>query len=67
MNYKEVVHLLVQVITSWEVLGVTVVLIVYMFLVFYVSRLYHRPRSFDLLEKKSPKQKKPAAEPEVED
>lgn len=41
----EVRRLLFQVITSWQVLAVTVVLIVYVFIVNYVARVYHhRPR-----------------------
>jgi len=37
--------LLIQVITSWQVIAITVGLIMYMTLVFYVARIYHRPRS----------------------
>jgi hypothetical protein len=36
--------LLKEVITSWQVIAVTVALVMYMFLVFYVARAYHRPR-----------------------
>ena len=42
---KELMDLLFQVIKSWQVLAVTVVLVAYMFLVSYVARRYHRPRS----------------------
>ncbi|MCL2319051.1 MAG: hypothetical protein FWC45_03120 [Treponema sp.] len=38
----EIKELLVQVITSWQVLAVTGVLIVYIFLVNFVARVYHR-------------------------
>jgi len=44
MFSEEVRKLLVEVITSWQVLAVTVILIVYIFLVNYVARLYHRRR-----------------------
>ena len=37
--------LLFQVIISWQVIAVTIVLVLYMFLVNYVARIYHRPRS----------------------
>ena len=37
--------LLFQIIQSWQVIAVTIVLILYMFLVNYVARTYHRPQS----------------------
>jgi hypothetical protein len=45
-------NLLVQVITSWQVLAVTGVLIAYVFLVRYVARLYRRNRPFSRPGKK---------------
>ena len=44
MFNEELRQLLVQVITSWQVLAVTVVLVLYIFLVNYVSRTYYRRR-----------------------
>ena len=44
MFSREVRELLFQVITSWQVIAITVVLVMYMFLVNYVSRSYNRPR-----------------------
>ena len=44
MFSEEVRKLLAQVITSWQVLVVTGVLIIYVFLVNYVARLHHRRR-----------------------
>ncbi|MDR2314239.1 MAG: hypothetical protein LBE02_06865 [Spirochaetaceae bacterium] len=41
MFSKEIFSFLIKVITSWEVIVVTVVLILYFTLVFYVARLYH--------------------------
>ena len=41
MFNEEVRSLLAQVITSWQVLVVTVVLIIYVFLVNYVARTHH--------------------------
>jgi hypothetical protein len=72
MNLQELLQLLPQVLTSWEVLAVTVVLILYFFLVFYVARLYSRPKSFSMTPKpvkpaKSKTKTKAPAEPEVED
>ncbi|MDR2607899.1 MAG: hypothetical protein LBC57_05855 [Treponema sp.] len=36
--------MLLQVITSWQVLAVTIAVILYFFLVSYVGRNYRRPR-----------------------
>ena len=48
MFSEEVKNLLVEVITSWQVLAVTVVLIIYVFIVNSVARLHHRPRHLPL-------------------
>jgi hypothetical protein len=55
----ELKSILIQVITSWQVLAATGVLILYVFLVRYVARLYrrNRPLSFS-----SPKKEKTAGE-----
>ena len=42
MFSAEIRKLLFQVITSWQVLTVTGILIVYIFLVNYIARIYHR-------------------------
>jgi hypothetical protein len=50
--------LLREVITSWQVIAVTIALIFYLNIVFYVSRTYHRPRfklSGKIKFKKKPK------------
>jgi flagellar biosynthesis/type III secretory pathway M-ring protein FliF/YscJ len=44
MFSKELRDMLLQVITSWQVLAVTVAVILYFFLVSYVGRSYRRPR-----------------------
>jgi hypothetical protein len=44
MFSKELRDMLLQVITSWQVLAVTIVVILYFFLVSYVGRNYRRPR-----------------------
>ena len=44
MFSEEVRKLLAEVLSSWQVLAVTVVLIIYIFLVNYVARLHHRRR-----------------------
>jgi hypothetical protein len=44
MFSDELKSLLIKVITSWQVIVVTIVLVIYVFLVNYVARLYHRKR-----------------------
>jgi len=41
---EEVRKLLIQVVTSWQVLVVTGILVVYIFLVNYVAAVFYRPR-----------------------
>ena len=41
---EEMLGMLIQVVTSWQVIAVTVAVLLYMALVRYVARLYHRPR-----------------------
>jgi hypothetical protein len=55
MVSSELTALLVQVITSWQVISVTVAIVFYMSVVSYVARLYHRPRA--ALKSKPKKQK----------
>jgi hypothetical protein len=40
----EMLNMLIQVVTSWQVIAVTVAVLLYMLLVRYVARLYRRPR-----------------------
>jgi hypothetical protein len=51
----ELKSLLIQVITSWQVLVVTGILIIYVFLVRYVARLYRRSRPLSFSPKKKEK------------
>jgi hypothetical protein len=44
MFSKEVLELLIQVVSSWQVIAITVAIIIYLNIVFYVARAYHRPR-----------------------
>ena len=60
MFSEEVKKLLVQVITSWQVLAVTGILIIYIFLVNYVAKLHHRHRQPFLPKAKSKKAATPA-------
>jgi hypothetical protein len=58
MFSKEVVGLLLQVVTSWQVIAVTIAIVLYMSLVSYVSSAYRRPRA---VSKNKPKKQKPEA------
>ena len=59
MFSDDVYELLRQVITSWEVIVVVIVLVLFLKIVFYVSRAYHRPGGFKVkkinIRKKKPK------------
>jgi heme/copper-type cytochrome/quinol oxidase subunit 2 len=63
MFSREIFDLLIQVVTSWQVIAVTVAVVLYIFLVSYVARLYHRPRSVSIFpsKPKKVKEKKAAA------
>ena len=66
MFSSEVRSLLVQVITSWQVLAVTVVLVIYIFLVNYVAKIQNRRRMPKLVMPKIKKLKpEKTAEPVV--
>jgi len=63
MFSKEVLGLLKQVILSWQVIFITVALVLYIFIVNYTARSYHPPRNFKKISfKLKPKKAKPAAE-----
>jgi hypothetical protein len=58
--------LLKEVLTSWQVIVVTLVLLLYTHIVSYVSQKYHQPRSFKKINlfKKKKDQAQVAAVPE---
>ena len=64
MFTKDFFNFLLKVITSWQIIVVTIALIIYFSLVSYVARLYHPQRSeFSFSSKpKKKKEKAPAAE-----
>jgi len=66
MFSKELRELLSQVITSWQVWVTILVLVLFMYLVGYVSRTYHRPRISKSKAKKK-KEDKAAAAPVQEE
>ena len=57
MLSKELVPLLIQVISSWQVLAVTIAILLYFSLVFFVARTRGRSRSASYHSR--PKKKKP--------
>ena len=44
MFSKEILSLLIQVVRSWQVIAITVAIVLYISLVSYVARMYHSPR-----------------------
>jgi Na+-transporting methylmalonyl-CoA/oxaloacetate decarboxylase gamma subunit len=67
MISDEVKMLLIEVITSWQVIGVTVVLVLYLSLVFYVARFHQRRKKVAMLPKAKPKPKKEKKAPVEEE
>jgi hypothetical protein len=65
MGSKELTALLVQVISSWQVIVITIVVFLYFYLVSYVARIYHRSRFSSMFSAKpaSKKQRASSAEP----
>ena len=61
MFSKEMMEYLFKVITSWQIIFVTIVLILYFSLVSYVARLYHHPRRSDFSFTSRPKKQKTQA------
>jgi cell division protein FtsW (lipid II flippase) len=64
MTSKELMALLIQIITSWQVIAVTVVVFLYFFLVSYVAKVYRRSRAsmFPSAKTKRKKEKSAPAE-----
>jgi len=62
----DVFDLLRHVITSWEVIVVVIALLLYLKIVFYVSRAYHRPGGMKIkkieIRKKKPKTERTSPE-----
>jgi len=53
-----IIELLKKVLVSWQVIAVTLAIIIYFFIVSYTARTYHRPRSSKKPKVKAPKKKK---------
>ena len=68
MPSKELIALLIKIISSWQVIAVTVVVFLYFYLVSYVARLYRRSNFSSMFSsRQKPKKHKAApAEPEAE-
>ncbi|MDR1838887.1 MAG: hypothetical protein LBQ93_04785 [Treponema sp.] len=62
MFSEDVGNVLKQVIASWQVIFITLAFILFVFIVNYISRDYHRPRA----KKPSMKKKKAAPAPAAE-
>jgi hypothetical protein len=59
---KEIISLLIKLLSSWQVIVVTVVVFLYFHLVSYVARLYHHS-NFSSMFAAKPKKKKQKARP----
>ena len=58
------VELLKQVISSWQVIFITIALILFLQIVFYAARSYHRPREKKIKVKIKKSKPEPAQGPE---
>ncbi|MDR2053271.1 MAG: hypothetical protein LBP80_07640 [Treponema sp.] len=55
MRFDEIKEMLIQVITTWQVIAVSIVVILYFFLVSYVAKVYRRARPPGASKKKKSK------------
>jgi hypothetical protein len=65
MFSEELTNLLFQVIKSWQVIAVTIVLILYISLVNYTVHAHHKPSSVSKTKPKKQKKSKTAAKPDA--
>jgi len=68
MQSLSLFELIKQVLVSWQVIVITVGIVLYLHLVFYLARRYHRPISFNKIsfgkKDKPKKEKKAQGQPE---
>jgi cell division protein FtsL len=62
---KEVFQVLTQVITSWQVIFITIALVLFLNIVFYTARTYHTRRRINIKIRRKKKSSSAAAMPEV--
>lgn len=67
MEAPSLLEVIVSVLRSWETIAVTVAIVLYLFLVFYVARLYRKPRKQRLPKKIKTKPAPPPPGPETEE
>ena len=65
MFQGNVASLLLLVVQSWQVIVITIALVLYMALVNYVARTYHQPRFVSMLKPRRKKTNSKAAGPEM--
>jgi len=61
MESLTLMELIKQVLISWQVIAITIGIVLYLNLVFFVARRYHRPISFNKIsfsKKEKPKKEK---------
>jgi len=67
MFSKEFFELLTEILKSWQVIAITIVLAIYMYIVSYVSRIHHRrPMAVKKIRQKKEKPVVPAGPEETE-
>lgn len=69
MFEKNIFQLLKEVVTSWQVIVVTIALILYLNIVFYTAKAYRNPiiKKITIRKKKKPKTEDATAAPESSD
>jgi len=62
MDREDLIKIIVQVLTSWQVIAITIAVLLYIFLVGHVAKSYHRPRTVKKVKEKKKKEAAPVAE-----
>jgi len=61
MDKDELIKIVLQVFTSWQVIAITIAILLYIFLINHVAKSYHRPRTNKKVKVKKKKEASPAA------
>ena len=62
-----IIEIILKVIKSWQVIAITLAILLYISIVNYVTKSYHKPRAVKKVKQPKSKPAKPAAEPESAD
>jgi len=61
MDKDTLIQIVLQVITSWQVIAITIAILLYIILVNHAAKSYHRPRTAKKVKVKKKKENKPEA------